>query len=350
MVSRVPLLAPDLPHVDQLADYMHGIWQRGRASNFGPLVVELERQLSERVGAYVVTVANATLALELAVMSLDLPGRPWIACPALTFPASATAILRAGAMPAFVDVEPDSWCAAPNGFSFGGGEVSAYMPVCAYGAAWDAQPADVGVPVIVDAAAAWGNQPALRGAMTVYSMHATKALAAGEGGCIATHDKALAGRLRAMTNFGLGTGNVGTNAKMSEYHAAVALANLGTWEERSITRRAAALRYRQILDRCVPGLGWQRWNDDWTRTVFPVLLPEGAEMNRVLVEMEERNVETRRWYWPLLPDMLHFRDCPSLSELPVARGISERLIGLPFFTYIEDEQMDKVGRSLRAAL
>lgn len=348
MSARIPLLVPDLPTVDALLPRLQQLGANRWASNFGPMVQELEAKLSGRLGANVVTVANATLGLEIALASLRLEPGSYVAAPALTFPASATAIVRAGHLPYFVDVDPESWCIATNGNSFPGGEVSALMPVSAFGSGsavlWGTAERH---PVVVDAAPAWGNQRAEGGCLTVYSMHATKGFVSGEGGFIAT--RGPVDELRALTNFGIGTALAGTNGKLSEYHAAVALASLDTWDERSLRRRSAHDFYAALLWDAIPGLGWQAWRSAWTRTIFPVLLPRGAQVDQVMASLAAQGVESRRWYHPLVCDMLAFVQYPR-EPLPVSRSISDRLIGLPFFTDISEAQMVRVARALKAAL
>lgn len=347
-MNRIPLLTPDLPPLDALLPRLEHIYAAKRATNFGGLVVELEERLSKELGCHVVTTANATLALELCLTSLELaPGSP-VACPALTFPASATAIARAGHIPVFMDVDPNTWCSAEKDNSLGAGKQNTVLAVAAFGAGLsEAIVTSLGHPVVLDAAAAWGNQEAFTGALTCYSLHATKGLVAGEGGAIAVHDQRLAERLRALTNFGIGTGVVGTNAKMSEYHAAVALASLDTWPERSRARQDAAFEYRHLLGDL--GLTWQAWKDDWTRTIFPVLLPEGADVDKVAIYLGARGIETRRWYYPLVCDSYRFSE-HRRWPVPVARSISGRLLGLPFFTGITVAQMERVATELKGAL
>lgn len=346
--ARIPLLVPDLPPLEALLPRLAHIYTTKRATNFGGLVTELEQRLSDRLGCYVVTTANATLALELALTVLELPKGSTVACPALTFPATITAILRASHVPRFVDVDSLTWCAAANEFGFSGGKDFARVAVSAFGAGLSAsQIGGTWINTIIDAAPAWGNQEALKGAITCYSLHATKALIAGEGGAIAVHDQALAKCVRALTNFGIGTMLVGTNAKMSEYHAAVALASLDTWEERSELRRNAEKFYFQALDSAVPYIDWQEWDCAWTRTIFPVLLPEGADVERVMANMDAAGIDTRRWYYPLVCD--RYSGGQPLA-LPVSRAISKRLLGLPFFTGITHAQMERVAKELRAAL
>lgn len=349
-VSRIPLLTPDLPPLEALIPRYEHIFNAKRATNFGGLVVELEEKLSKALGCYVVTTANGTLALELALTLLELRPGSQVACPALTFPATATAICRAGHLPRFVDANAESWCSAANEFSFGGGNDSALVPVSAFGYGLQAsQFVGVGVPLVIDAAPAWGNQSALPGAIACFSLHATKGLIAGEGGAMAIHDEKQAKRARALTNFGMGTGLVGTNGKMSEYHAAVALASLDTWPERSESRRRAECFYFQALEDAVPALEWQDWDSTWTRTIYPVLLPAGSDIERIMCELDEAGVETRRWYHPLVCDQYQFGG-PSVHGVPTARSLGARILGLPFFTGISHAQMERVAKCLATAL
>lgn len=354
MVQRIPLLTPDLPTVEELVPYLNIIFEGKRASNFGPLVVQLEELLGEDVGGHVATCSNGTVALELAIQGLDLHPKSKILCPALTFPATATAILKAGHEPVFVDVHPRTWCIAANELPHGGYGVSGGVAVTAYGRPYsNAEASHPTLPLVVDAAPAYGNQRAISGAVVCYSLHATKTLSAGEGGAIASTDRTIVDYFRRLSNFGLEGGEIfvaGTNAKMSEYAAASALASRFRWQERAMLRQAAALRYRELLEGEIEDLEWQDWNDKWTRTIFPVLLPEGVMVSKVVAKLAVDGVETRRWYTPLLCDMPAFRNFLTIGGLQHSRNIASRLIGLPFFTGITDEQMTRVAKLLRRAL
>lgn len=350
MSAHIPLLTVDIPPLDALLPYLERIGRSGIATNRGTLVLELEGRLGAALGCPVTAIANGTLALELAIGALGLEPGSYIACPALTFPASATAIVRAGHQPYFVDVDPQTWCIATKGFSFPGDEVSAVMTVSAFGSGAGAtQELANAFPLVVDAAPAWGNQAALKGALTCYSMHATKGLVAGEGGFIACHEPGAHERIRSLSNFGIGSAlKGGTNAKMSEYAAAVGLASLDSWPGRSCNRGWGAAYYHGHLI-SVPGLSWQEWSPDWTRTIFPVLLREGSDVVRVAAALAAQGVESRRWYHPLVCDMPAFAQYPCAS-IPVARSISDRLLGLPFFTGISEAQMSRVAQALKEVL
>src|SRR5207245_1355138 len=116
--------------------------------------------------------------------------------------------------------------------------------------------AATGIPVIIDGAASFAGlverPEASLGAIPVaLSFHATKAFATGEGGAVATEDVALARRVAQALNFGISgvrdSRMASTNGKMSEYHAAVGLAELDGWTEKLAAFRVVAERYRQAF-------------------------------------------------------------------------------------------------------
>ena len=178
---------------------------------------------------------NAPVGLTLALAAAAEPGGLCL-MPSFTFVASAHAARAAGLMPCFVDVEPGSWALTPElaraALRRLGGRVAAVMPVAVFGAppdpaAWDAFGAETGIPVVIDAAAAYDGARVGRGA-TVVSLHASKILGVGEGGFVAAGDAALVQSVRHRSNFGFHgrrTAEVaGMNGKISEYACAVGLA------------------------------------------------------------------------------------------------------------------------------
>lgn len=344
-LNRIPLARPDLPNLSDLHAHHQLIEASGFQSNRAALVLGLEERLSDALGTPCRTVANGTLALELALTASGLRKGARVMVPSFTYPASVTAILRAGMQPVFGDVDPYRWLLTPEEAWRYDRQIDAVMPVCAFGAAYaPGEWADCGVPVVMDAAAGWGNQtvtPDL--AAACFSLHATKALGAGEGGFVAGSDD-LCATVQQLSAFGLD----GTNAKMSEYAAAVALTNLAAWEPRSTARRAVAAMYRGALAEAVPGAQTQAWSPQWTPTLMPVLLPEGADPEAVAHRMSLSGVGTRRWYHPLVS--LTYLQALRVSELPSSIRISGRLLGLPFYTAMTMDEVGRVVETLAAAL
>ncbi|MSQ70759.1 MAG: DegT/DnrJ/EryC1/StrS aminotransferase [Betaproteobacteria bacterium] len=361
----IPLLVPDMPTAEELLPWLRRIDASRRYTNFGPLSGELEMQLASRFDATpgcTVSVANCTLGLELTLAALGLRRGARVLMPAMTFVATATAVLRAGMCPVLADVEADSWALSPRiaRAAVRGKAVDCVMPVATFGcaqdaAAWDGFVGESGIPVVIDAAGAFGNQRAGERVHQVFSLHATKSLGIGEGGFLLTPDAAIAECVRRLTNFGieLPSGIVpvaGTNAKLSEYHAAVGLAALAAWDGRAGRRRALAARYESALRGACPALAFQARPSDGVYTIFPVHLPEWAHPPAVAASLAGHGVETRRWYYPLLSEHPAFREADIVDGLPTARGLSGRILGLPFHLHFSVGDLERICAAVAAAV
>jgi len=363
----IPLLVPDVPGPEDLLPYLRRIHEARHYSNFGPLVCELEAELSSRFHALaagpvsVVAVSSATLGLELALQALDLPPRSRVLLPALTFVATATAILRAGHLPVLADVDPDTWLLTPEIARAACREtaVDAVMPVATFGMPhamqdWQHFEETTGLPVIVDAAGAYGSQwlTEARGTL-VFSLHATKSLPAGEGGLVVSTRPELVAKVRQLSNFGINLdptaglpvgclAGIGTNAKMSEFHAAVALGALARWESRALERRRLFAELRAAFDAVAGGrLRWQSVGPAGgvaAPTLMCLRLPGAEQRDRLELACHRARVSTRRWYQPLLSQMGVLEQYCILLEAPQAQTLAQDLIGLPFFLGMTDQQ------------
>jgi dTDP-4-amino-4,6-dideoxygalactose transaminase len=366
-MKRIPLLIPDMPSRADIARYLDRIDSARWYTNFGPLVVELEADLAARFATLghdvrVVTVANATVGLELALIAHALPAGARVLVPALTFVASAASIVRAGLVPVVCDVDESSWLLTPDAAArlAKSSGAAAVMPVSTYGCpqdadAWDRFSIETGLPVVLDAAGAFGNQESTGRSCGVFSLHATKTLGAAEGGFIVSTDTPMLEQLRSLTNFGItvpeGLVHVaGTNAKLSEYHAALALASLGRWAARRERRTALHRRYLEALARHCPAVTTQRRPADGVYSILPVLLPEGSNSTLVGKRLAARGIETRRWYCPTLERHPAFSGLPVAGELRVSAVLNERLLAIPFHVFLSDEDMDTVCNELGRAI
>ena len=362
-VQHIPLLIPDMPRTDELIGLLREIDERRWYTNFGPLAKRFEAQLASGFdGAAVVSLANCTLALELLLAARGLPPASTILVPALTFVATGTAIRRAGHRLLLADVDPHSWTLTPKiaRAAAAAQRIDCVVAVTALGcpvdaAQWDAFSAQTGIPVIVDAAGAFGNQGAGQRIAVAYSLHATKTMGIGEGGFAVSGDVHWIERVRCLSNFGIDpvdftVHQAGTNAKLSEYHAAVGLAALARWPDRAQLRRARAVDYWQRLQAACTGLEVQQRPADGAYAAFCVLLPPGADPALVAGRLATERIETRRWYYPPLHLHPAFADAGTAGSLDVTMGISSRLLGLPFHLELDARQMDRVAQTLARVL
>ena len=361
----IPLLVPRIPTVDRVLGYLRMIDEAGWYTNFGPLVRRLEKRLADTLdieASQLVTVSNATLGLEVALMALRLPRGARVMVPSFTFVATACAIERAGYVPVMADVHPGMWTLTPEIAmrAMADAPVDAVIPVSTFGNAldpdaWSAFARSTDLPVVIDAAGAFGNQKLAPGLVAVFSMHATKALGIGEGGFVACHDEAYIHRVRQLTNFGIdvSTGIVeqsGTNAKLSEYHAAVGLVALDDWSENSLLRRGVDALYRAALARHCPGVTLQSRPAEGTYTIQCVRLPDGprpAEVGRIL---GEAGIGTRSWYTPLLHQHPAFSAYPQAGALVEAEHLAGTTIGLPFYAELDAALIETVANTLAEAV
>ena len=374
-MHTIKVLVPDLPAADSLLPWLRRMDAARWYTNFGPLVRELEETLASEwpvappAGAddlpplQVVTLNTGTAPLELGIAALGLRQGGDVLLPALNFPALAAAVLRNGLRPVFADVAPDSWQLTPALAREAANRrpLALVMPVATFGCpldvvAWDAFVEDTGIPVLLDAAAAFGNQAVGRRLPVSFSLHATKPFGIGEGGLLVTRDAALAARVRRLSNFGLEQGQalaVGTNAKLSEYAAAVGLAQWARWPDGQAERRIQWTRYRAGLAG-LPGVGLQV-GFEAVALPAPVVLRLPCAAEGAAAALARSGIETRRWYFPPLHQHSAFAAYPvsgpaGTAVLPVTDQLAKHNLGLPWHSLLQEDDIVLIVQTLYALL
>ncbi len=353
---------PDLPTPSAVEPYLQAMHERRWYSNFGPLVTQFEREMAQflRGGeGQAVSFSSATTALELAIRAMGLREGANVLVPALTFPATALAVINAGLRPVFCDVDAESWVLTPDiaEAALQHTSVDLVMPVATFGKPLDAKiwldfQKSSNVPVLLDAAAALGQQAVVSGVNTVFSLHATKPFGVGEGGLLVTSDADLARKSRSLSNFGFqGTGEVlslGTNAKMGEYYAAVGLAQIQRFEDVMASRRTVLSAYLQALKPYENSVGLQQGVEEgaFIPAVFPIYMQGKAPS--LTEKLQEARVQIRHWYLPPLYrhkalagyDVIGMVD--SAQGLPVCEDLAASLVGLPFHAFLKNDDIELI--------
>jgi dTDP-4-amino-4,6-dideoxygalactose transaminase len=352
-------MRPKLPSSAKLAGYLRAIDSTRIYSNYGPLARSLEDRLAERFkvpASGTISIANATVGLTLALAAQGAQHGTLCLMPAWTFVASAHAAVMAGLVPYFVDVDEGTWALDPSGLddalANAPGPVGAVMPVVPFGctintAQWDAFQSRTGFPVVIDAAAAFdtltaGTVPA------VVSLHATKVLGAGEGGFVISTNSAIISDIETRANFGFnGTREAtlpATNAKLSEYHAAVGLAGLDEWAD----SRAEWIEVARAYLRALAPLSWLGFQSDfgqsWITSTFVVRL-DGVEVTRIERQLAQAGIEARRWWGMGAHAHAATQTFPRLL-LPATDRLVNSTIALPFFRDLRPDQIDRVAECL----
>lgn len=336
--------------------YLQSAYDNRYFTNFGPNEQLLSRRLAERFGgpgAEVVLTSNATVALTAALLALGVRGN--VAIPAFTFPATMQAVIAAGCRPVLLDVDPVTWEITPEilADAMTRCTIDAVMPVRVFGLVRDhsgliSLALRHGIPVITDAAAALGHvrfelPPDEERYVEVFSLHATKSFAIGEGGAILC-SPAVAAKVRRVINFGLNEDRSfgdGINAKMSEFQAAVGLAALDMLDGLLMRRRAMAEHYVSSLG-AVNSLSLPVQTEGCPWSVFPVLLPAGSDVPKLVVRALSAGLQLRRYYHPSLAT--GYRGDPravtmASPVLPVSERLSEGMICLPVYADATDAEL-----------
>lgn len=234
----IPVTRPYIPRRERLIHYLNRIDQSQTLTNFGPLHHELKHKLEEYLGVEnLLLVANGTLALQIAYKTLGLTGK--VLTTPFTFIATASSIKWEGLEPVFGDIDPETFnldvkTLPDNPRELG---ITAIVAVHVYGNPCDVEALQTyarkhNLKLIYDAAHAFGvklnGQSVLQyGDASALSFHATKIFHTGEGGAIIFKQKEDYERALRLINFGFDEQknivDIGINAKMSEYHAAVGL-------------------------------------------------------------------------------------------------------------------------------
>ena len=381
--AEIPFLLPDLPQAEEVLPFLRRIDKTKWYSNFGPLQHELESRLAEAffpelLGASdrIVACSSGTAAIELALEALTLPKNSRVLVPSFTFAATATAIIRAGYTPIFCDVDPESWSLTPE-IAYGVLNylsVDVVVPVAALGApqdaiGWGEFAIKTGIPVVIDAAAALGEQPSHPSLTVCYSMHATKRFGIGEGGLVVAPDAHHAEEIRRLSNFGFHDSIVmtaGSNYKLSEYHAAVGLAQMARLSLLKKRRERVCQAYESHLHLERGCYSVQKntqlvFNDNetiislkkpmFTSTVAVQINHAGVDASLLVDELLARGIGVRRWYAPSLHKHNGFNHLETVDvnggrSLVVTESLNASLIGLPFHNFLHHDEVAYVCDAL----
>jgi len=356
---------PNIPDRDRLFARIGSALDRRWLTNDGPLVRELEDRLAAESGvAHCVATCNATVALQILARAVGLAGE--VILPAFTFVATAHAVTWAGATPVFCDVDPATHNLDPAQLERAiTPRTTGIIGVHVWGRPCDVDALEAiarahALTLLFDAAHAYGcsRGPSMIGGFgraEVFSFHATKFLNAFEGGAIATNDAALADRLRQLRNFGFvdfdTVGGLGTNGKMSEVSAAMALTSIEHATEWIDLNRRHYAAYGAGLAG-VPGVSLVAY-DDRHRSNYQYVVVEidervaGISRDRLQQVLWADNILARRYFFPGCHRMEPYRSERPRAYLPQTDRLVESVLTLPTGTAVSDSDIATVCALIR---
>lgn len=373
----IPLSEPVLDGNE--ARYLLQCVRTGMVSSVGDFVGSFEREFATLVGApAAVACSSGTAALHLALVALGIGPAAEVWVSDLTFIASANPASYCGASLTFVDADPDSWNLDPHLVAdelrrrSASSETlpDAIIPVHLYGhpadLSWHALAAELGVPVVEDAAeavgASWlsgpheGRAAGSIGTFGCFSFNGNKLLTSGGGGMLVSDDMTLLKRARHLSTQARVEGSdylhdeVGFNYRMTNVAAAVGLAQLERLGELVAGRAAVACQYEQGFedDRSVrfwKAAPWARRNN-WLSCVT---FPSGEDRDRAREALRRHGIDARPVWTPMSQQPM-YRTARRLGTGEVASSLWRRGLCLPSSPNLDRAQIGLIVRLVREAV
>jgi len=331
----------------------------------GDDLVQFEREFAAYCGvSHCMGVADGGNAIQVALRALDVGPGDEVLVPAHTFIASVLGIWQAGATPVLVDVDPRYYTIDPVAAAKAvTSRTKAILPVQLYG-----QPADMdplldlakkhGLVVVEDAAQAHGAEYKGRrcgslGDAASFSFYPGKNLGAyGDGGGITTARADVAEKIRIFRNYGQHPKNVhptkGINSRLDTMQAAVLRVKLGHLDGWNAKRREAAARYHALLKGAPIGLPEAA---PWSTSVWHLYVIQVSDREAVQNALDDVGAAHGIHY----PTPIHLQ--PAFADIgkgpgsfPVSEALASRILSLPIFPEITEEQQVRVANAVRKAV
>ena len=381
MTERRTIPLSDISVDAELLEAANGALASGWWST-GPCVESFEGSFAGFVGArHAVAVANGTAALHLALLAAGCGPGDEVVLPSLTFVAAANVVRHVGGTPVLCDVggaedlnlDPEDVHAAVTPRT----KAIVVLHYAGYPCDMDAVAAvaeEHGLVVIEDAAhapgARWrGRACGTLGGAGCFSFFSNKNLPVGEGGMVVTDDDDLADRIRLLRSHGMTTltwdrarGHAGSydvvlagfNYRLDEVRAAIGLVQLRRLEAHNDARRRVVARYRTRfagVDGLTMPFRSPPVHSSSAAHLAVVVLPEETSRDAVREAMREAGIQTSVHYPPIHSFSAYAGDGDGRGRrLPQTDAVAGRLLSLPLYPHLADEQVDEVASALLTAV
>jgi len=361
---------PNIGNRARLLEYFNDILDRRWFTNNGVLVQELEQRLADFLGVkHCVSTCNGTIALELAIRAADMHGE--VIVPSFTFIATAHALQWQQITPVFCDINPNNHHLDPNRIE---GMITPRTTGIVGVHVWGV-PCDISaltdiaqrhnLRLVFDAAHAFacsykGQIIGSFGDAEIFSFHATKFFNSFEGGAVTTNSDDLAQKLRFMRNFGFAgiddVQYIGTNGKMTEISAAMALTSLESLDEFVEVNYQNYQAYRQGLGG-IPGIKMFNY-DETEKCNYQYIIVEIDEAiihitrDQLVNILHAENVLARRYFYPGCHQMEPYRSYfPNAGLLlPETEKLTQRVMSLPTGTAVHPEEISQICEIIRVVV
>lgn len=357
----IALNSPLKPNLKKLQVYLEKINDNGWYTNFGPMHNELTLRLEDYLGVKnLLLVNNGTTALQVAAKTL---GTESILSTPFSFVATVSAFKWQKDDVAFADIDRHSYNLSPEAVKAAyqkGCKADTVVATHVYGnpcdvESFDKLSEDKNVKVIYDAAHAFGikigNESVLNyGDASTLSFHATKVFHTIEGGAIVFKDKVNFDKAKDIINFGIhpkqGVVNVGLNAKLNEYQAAVGLVNLDEMDNVLEYRANLFHLYRQGLKDVVEMPTWPP-SANHNGAYMPIKLKNREQLEKVICTLNNNDIQSRHYFSPSLDKI--FVDNFNYGT-PNSHQVSDGILCLPMHAHLNIEEVNIVIANVKKGL
>lgn len=362
---RINVTQSSMPSFEEYVEEIRSLWETRWLTNMGAKHKKLEEELCKYLQVpHISLMVNGHMALEMVLQAFNLSGE--VITTPFTFASTTHAIVRNGLVPIFCDIRDDDYTIDVSKIeSLISERTSAIVPVHVYGNMCDVEAIDriaekYNIKVVYDAAHTFGVTYKGKGAASfgdasMLSFHATKVFHTIEGGAVCFKDEDLEKPLYYLKNFGIQgpevVKDVGANAKMSEFQAAMGLCNLRHIAEEIEKRRHVAEAYQENLDGLKGIVVWKKQAEvEANYAYFPIrVVPEnfGCTRDDVFERLAEIGVNTRKYFYPLTNAFDCYMDIGSPADTPVAYRVSKEILCLPIYAGLDLEDVRRICNCIR---
>ena len=372
--NRILVTRSSMPTLEEYIDEIKELWNTHWLTNMGDKYKNFQEQLLKYLNVpFVEMLSNGHMALELSLQALKLSN---VSCNSLekncfkkmevittpfTFASTTHSIVRNGLSPVFCDIKEDDFTIDENLIeNLITDATVAIMPVHVYGNICNVTKiqkiADkYGLKVIYDAAHSFGEKldgisTGSFGDVSCFSFHATKVFNTIEGGAVCYKDVSFGQELCRLKNFGIKNeevvDGVGTNAKMSEFCAAMGICNLRHIDD-EIKKRKTVFDYYEsrLLD--VAGIRTRKIpnNVQSNYAYYPIVVDEkkfGKTRNEIHSIMQKNNIYTRKYFYPITNSFECYQGKFDVFKTPIALRISKQILCLPMYSDLSVKEIDRI--------
>lgn len=350
-----------MPTFEEYAEEIKDIFESKWLTNMGEKHKKLEKNLKQYLGIENITLfTNGHMALVSAIHCMNFPKGGEVITTPFSFASTTHAIIENGLKPVFCDINEKDYTIDVNKIeALITDKTVAIIPVHVYGHVCDVEAIENiankhNLKVIYDAAHVFGvkykgKSVACYGDISMFSFHATKVFNTIEGGGLIYKDPSLQSKLDYYKNFGImdqeHVVDIGTNAKMNEFCAAMGICNLRHVDDEINKRKKVYNKYMERLNG-IKGIEVSKIQNNVTPNYayFPIVFNKeifGKSRNEVKEELAKNKIFSRKYFYPLINDFDCYKENYSSNQTPIAKKISNSVLTVPMYA---DLSLDDVNR------